>query len=88
MIRRIRLAAALVGAVLSAIACFATIIEPRWFELLFDESPDGGDGSLETFVAVATSALACVIFSLIGRHEWRLTRRDTELATASQSRND
>ena len=80
MTRRIRLVAAIVAAALSFIACVATIIEPQWFELLFEESPDGGDGSLETLAAVAVSAIACVVFSLIGRREWRLARRESESA--------
>jgi hypothetical protein len=80
MTHRTRLVAALVAATLSAIACIATIVEPQWFELLFDESPDGGDGSLETLAAVAVSAIACVIFALIGRREWRLSRSDADRA--------
>ena len=38
--------AALITAALSGVVCIATLIEPQWFELIFDESPDGGDGSL------------------------------------------
>jgi len=87
MTRRIRLVAAIVAAALSFIACVATIIEPQWFELLFDESPDGGDGSLETLAAVAVSAIACVVFSLIGRREWRLARRGSESVATRSPRN-
>ncbi|MGO4395230.1 hypothetical protein AB4Z46_28120 [Variovorax sp. M-6] len=86
MTSRIRLVAALVAAALSAIACIATIVEPQWFEMLFDTSPDEGDGSLETLIAVAISAIALVVFSLIGRREWR--RHVEERTTAQLSRND
>ena len=71
MSRRMRIAAAFAAALLSALVCIATIIEPHWFELLFDSAPDDGDGSLETMVAVAISAVACVAFLWIGRREWR-----------------
>ena len=71
-----RVAAALTVAIFSGVACIATLIEPQWFELLFDEAPDGGDGSLETIIAVAVSLVACVLFALLARREWRRGRRD------------
>ncbi|MGZ5129853.1 MAG: hypothetical protein ACXWCU_10770 [Caldimonas sp.] len=74
MTSRQRLIAATLAASLSAIACMATIIEPHWFEVLFDIAPDDGDGSLETIVAVAISAIACIAFSWLGRREWRKSR--------------
>ena len=73
---RLRLAIATLLALCSAVACVATLIEPQWFELLFDEAPDGGDGSLETIIAVAVSLVACVLFALLARREWRRGRRD------------
>jgi hypothetical protein len=76
MSTRTRFIAALSAALLSGIACIATLIEPQWFELLFDESPDGGDGSLETIVAVAVSLVACVLFAWLARREWKRDRRD------------
>jgi hypothetical protein len=71
---RARLSAAILGACLSGIACIATLVEPRWFELLFDESPDGGDGSLESIVAVLVSLAACVLFAGLARRESRRLR--------------
>jgi hypothetical protein len=68
---RLRLAIASVLALCSAVACVATMIEPQWFELLFDESPDGGDGSFEMWLAIGLSAAACIAFSLVARREWR-----------------
>jgi formate hydrogenlyase subunit 3/multisubunit Na+/H+ antiporter MnhD subunit len=59
-----------VAALLSAAAFIATIVEPRWFELLFDAAPDNGDGSLETLIAVVLAALACLAFSMLARREW------------------
>jgi len=75
---RLRLAIAALLALCSAAACVATLIEPQWFELLFDESPDAGDGSLETWFAVVLAVAACIAFSLVARREWRA------LAAASQ----
>jgi ABC-type bacteriocin/lantibiotic exporter with double-glycine peptidase domain len=75
---RMPMVAYIVAASLSAVTSVATIIQPQWFELLFDEAPDDGDGSLETIVAVVVAALACVAFSLLARREWlsaRLARR-------------
>jgi len=74
MSTRKRFVAALIAALLSGVACIATLIEPQWFELLFDEAPDRGDGSLETIVAVAVSLLACALFALLARREWRRGR--------------
>ena len=78
MTHRSRFLAAVVAATLSAAAWVLTLLEPQWFELLFDSSPDGGDASLETFAAVAVSALAGVVFSALGWREWKLGRRDEE----------
>jgi hypothetical protein len=74
MTSRQRLIAAVVAACCSAMVCIATIVEPQWFEVLFDSAPDDGDGSLETIVAVTVSAIACVLFLLLGRREWRKGR--------------
>jgi len=71
-----RVAAALTVAILSGLACVATLIEPQWFELLFDESPDAGDGSLETLIAVAVSLAACLLFGWLAWRERRRGRRD------------
>lgn len=68
---RKRYVAALVAVFLSGGACIATLIEPQWLELLFAESPDGGDGSLRTLIAVAVSLGACVLFGLLARRERR-----------------
>lgn len=76
MFNRKRFVAAMLAACLSGVACIATLVEPRWFELLFDEGPDGGDGSLETIIAVVVSVAACMVFALLARREWRRGRRD------------
>jgi hypothetical protein len=78
MTSRQRLIAAFVAACFSAMVCVATIVEPQWFEVLFDSAPDDGDGSLETIVAVTVSAIACVVFSWLGRREWRKGRVATQ----------
>jgi hypothetical protein len=77
---RNRFGAAVVAACLSGAACIATLIEPQWFEILFDESPDGGDGSLETIVAVVLSLVACLAFVWLARLEWRRGRSQAAAA--------
>jgi hypothetical protein len=60
-----------ISAVLLCAAVFVgTLIEPTWFELLFDESPDGGDGSLEALVALVASFAAGGIFARLAWREW------------------
>ena len=81
---RVPMIAYIIAACLSAVTSVATIIQPQWFELLFDEAPDDGDGSLETIVAVVVAALACVAFSLLARREWVGGRAAG--TTASQTR--
>ena len=83
---RMRFVGALAAAFLSGAACIATLIEPQWFELLFDESPDGGDGSLETIVAVVVSLVACLAFAWLARREWRRARPDAAATTEMRAR--
>lgn len=47
-----------------------TLVEPTWFELLFEESPDGGDGSLEALVALVASFAAGGICVQLAWREW------------------
>ena len=84
---RMRFLAALVAACLSGVACLATLIEPQWFELLFDEAPDGGDGSLETIVAVVVSLGACVVFAWLARREWRRDRPEAAASAEARARS-
>lgn len=62
--RKWRFWAEIAGAITCASVFVATLIEPRWFELLFDEAPDGGDGSLEAALALGCSL---VLGALSGR---------------------
>lgn len=48
-----------------------TLWDPMWFERLFDESPDGGDGSLERLVACTCFAAAGIVAGLLARRERR-----------------
>jgi len=62
-----------IEAALSAVACLLTVVTlvwPDWIELLFDESPDGGDGSAERAIAIAW-LLAAVVFGWLARRDWR-----------------
>ena len=66
-----RLYAEIAAAAVSAAISIATLVEPQWFERLFDESPDGGDGSLETIVAVGVFAIAAVVFAARAFMRWK-----------------
>jgi hypothetical protein len=68
---RVRFIGSIAAACLSGATCIATLINPHWFELLFDESPDGGDGSLETTVAVVVSLGAGLAFAWLAQRERR-----------------
>jgi hypothetical protein len=83
---RKRFLAALLAACASGGACVATLIEPQWFELLFDESPDGGDGSIETMVAVVVSFGACLVFARLARRELRTRQRDAKPSAQVRAR--
>jgi hypothetical protein len=84
---RKRFMAALFAACVSGVVCIATLIEPQWFERLFDESPDGGDGSLETIVAVVVSLAACLLFAGLARREWRAARHAAATAAEARARS-
>ena len=86
MSTRKRFIAAVLAAFVSGMACVASLVEPQWFELLFDEAPDGGDGSLETIVAVAASLVACLVFVLLARHDWRRARHDAAASAEGRAR--
>jgi len=60
----------LVGACLFVV----TLAVPQWIEMLFDESPDGGDGSLERWVVGGSFLLASVIAACVA---WRENRHRT-----------
>ena len=62
----IEAALALVASVLTVV----TLVWPDWIELLFDESPDGGDGSAERAFALGW-ILAAVVFAWLARQDWR-----------------
>jgi len=64
-----KLLAEVVATFASAMAAIATLIEPQWFERLFDVAPDDGDGALETWLTVALCVAACAVFA------WRAALR-------------
>jgi hypothetical protein len=67
----IRFWAAMAGAWVCAGVFVATLVQPQWFEMLFDEAPDGGDGSLEAAVALACCLLLGILLAALARREWR-----------------
>jgi hypothetical protein len=56
---------------LSVFMLALTLWDPMWFERLFDESPDGGDGSLERLVACTCFAIAAIVSAELARRERR-----------------
>jgi hypothetical protein len=58
------------AALLCAAIFVLTLVEPAWFERLFDASPDGGDGSLETLIALVASFVAGGICARLAWREW------------------
>ena len=69
-------AASLIGIV----GFVATLVEPEWIERLFDEAPDGGDGSAERWLVGAAFLVAAVVAALLAHRE----RRRARLAGASR----
>jgi hypothetical protein len=57
-------------AVISGVLLIVTFLWRDWIEILFDAAPDGGDGSLE-WIITASLLTSMVIFSVLGRQEWR-----------------
>ncbi len=72
MFSRQRFCLELSAAVVCAAVFVLTLLEPQWFELLFDEAPDGNDGSLESSVAIFASLVATALFVRLALREWRL----------------
>ncbi len=57
--------------ILSIALLVLTVVDPMWIERLFDESPDGGDGSLERLVAGGGFLVAAVVAGMLARRERR-----------------
>jgi hypothetical protein len=57
-------------ALISAVLMVVTLIWPKWFETLFDASPDHGDGSFERLFALVWLA-GTVAFVVLARRDWR-----------------
>ena len=66
----------------SAVATALSIVWPQWIEAIFEESPDGGDGSAERLVAVVFLA-ATVLFSWLARKEWRRSAKEHAMASGA-----
>lgn len=71
---KLRFSAEVIGAMACIGVFVATLIQPQWFELLFDQAPDGGDGSLEAYVALACALLLAVLLGSLARLELRRAR--------------
>ena len=60
------------AAIISACLFVLTLVDPQWIETLFDESPDGGDVSLERAILLSCTFLTTVLAALLARRERRL----------------
>jgi len=58
-------------AVASTLLAIVTFIEPQWIERLFDEAPDGGDGSLERWIVGGGFLVAAVIAAVLALRQRR-----------------
>jgi hypothetical protein len=61
-----------IAASLLSVALFAlTQVDPQWIERFFDESPDGGDGSIERWLVGGAFLVAAVLAAALARRERR-----------------
>jgi len=64
---RFEMTASVVGIALFVL----TLVDPQWIERWFDESPDGGDGTLERWFVGAAFFVAALIAALLARRDRR-----------------
>jgi hypothetical protein len=64
--------AAIAALLLSTMLFVLTLVDPQWIERLFDESPDGGDGSAESWIVGASLLVAALASAALA---WRERRR-------------
>jgi hypothetical protein len=80
MFNRHRFVLEVSAALLCAAIFVSTLLEPAWFERIFDVSPDGGDGGLEALAALAASFVAGGICARLAWREWlRSTPHQSEV---------
>ena len=70
---RLQFWGALAGGGLSTVLAVVTLISREWIEFLFGVDPDGGNGSLEWAIVVATAVIAVMCFWW-ARVEWKRVR--------------
>lgn len=58
----------------SAIAFLLSLIVPQWIEVIFEQSPDAGDGSSEWGVTLALFVVT-VVLAWLARTDWRRAGR-------------
>jgi hypothetical protein len=60
-------------AVATGLLAVMTALWPDWIELVFGIDPDGGDGSLERIIVIAT-ALVTIGLAAAARRSWKSSR--------------
>ena len=70
-VSKLRFQAEIGMALASAWVFVLTLIEPQWFEALFSEAPDSGDGSLEAGVALGCSFVVGLVCARLAHLDWR-----------------
>ena len=73
MMNRIRAWAEAVLAIVALLAAVGTALFPRWFEALFEASPDSGSGALEWAVTIGLLVVSLGL-SLFARRDFLLSR--------------
>jgi len=69
---RLWLLRAYLGACVSSGVLFVyTLVDPQWIERWFDESPDGGDGSVERSIVGGCFLVLTVVAAVLARREHR-----------------
>jgi hypothetical protein len=54
---------------LSALLFVLTLFQPQWIEILFDETPDDGDGSFERWIVGGGFLIASVLAAFLARRQ-------------------
>jgi hypothetical protein len=63
--------AEIAASLFSACLFVLTLFDPTWIERWFDESPDGGDGSLERWFVGGGFLVAALLAAALARRERR-----------------
>jgi TRAP-type mannitol/chloroaromatic compound transport system permease small subunit len=72
-VRYVRAWADILLAIFAAVGGIATVVYPRWFEAMFEASPDAGSGALEWMITIGLLVVS-VALGLLARRDFRRHR--------------